>query len=222
MLEQIRSELQPYKATLIAVSKTKSPEEIMEIYQRGQRIFGENRVEELVQKNPLLPADIEWHMVGHLQSKKVKKIAAFIHCIQSVDSFKLLMEINKQALRHNRIIHCLLQIKIASEESKYGLKPSGMAEFLGEYFASELKNIRICGLMGMGSFTSDQEQIQSEFKLLSQTFKNTRDNFFPSNKMFKHISMGMSGDYKLALAEGSTMVRIGTLIFGPRPCMLKK
>ena len=222
MLEQILTELKKYHATLVAVSKTKSPEEILEIYQRGQRIFGENRVEELVQKAPLLPKDIEWHMIGHLQSKKVKKIASFVHFIQSVDSLKLMEEINKQAGRNERFIHCLLQVKIASEESKYGLNVDELSELITSHHKGQMKNVRICGLMGMGTFTENMEQVRNEFKLLSSYFKEIKEKFFLRDDTFKHLSMGMSGDYKIALEEGSNMVRIGTLIFGPRPCMIAR
>jgi len=218
MLEQILQELNQYNAKLIAVSKTKSPEEILEVYQKGHKIFGENRVEELVKKAPLLPSDIEWHMIGHLQSKKVKKIAPFIHCIQSVDSLKLLTEINKQAARNERTIQCLLQVKIATEESKFGLGLEELPAILTQYGEGVFNNIELCGLMGMGTFTNDMDQIRSELRYLSNAFQEIKKTYFKGKDSFKHLSMGMSGDYQVALEEGSNMVRIGTLIFGPRPC----
>ena len=209
-------ELSKTQTNLIAVSKTKPVEKILSVYQEGQRIFGENRVQELVDKVDKLPADIEWHMIGHLQSNKVKYIAPFVKMIHSVESLKLLKEINKQAKRSDRTIQVLLQFKIAEEFTKYGLSLQEAGEILESETYQAMKNIRICGVMGMATFTNDEFQVRSEFKTLKSIFDNLKENYFQNDPNFKEISMGMSGDYKIAIEEGSTMVRIGSLIFGAR------
>jgi len=215
MLAKILSELEGSDTTLVAVSKTKPNEKILEIYNQGQRIFGENRVQEMAAKQEALPKDIVWHMIGHLQSNKVKYMAAFVALIHSVDNFKLLKEINKQAAKHDRVIDCLLQFKIAKEETKTGFDLSSAITMLQEDSFQQLKNIRICGVMGMATFTDDQTQVKAEFSKLKQIFDTLKADYLPSQG-FSEISMGMSGDYPQAIAEGSTMVRIGSLLFGAR------
>ena len=197
---------------LVAVSKTKSNEEIMEAYEAGQKIFGENKVQELVSKYNSLPKDIEWHMVGHLQKNKVKYIASFIKLIHSVDNFKLLKEINRQAKKHNVTIDCLLQIKIASEETKFGLSIDQVKPMLESEEFKSLKNISIIGLMGMASFTNNEEILKNEFSYLNDIFDDLRITY-PNITV---LSMGMSNDHKLAVQYGSNMVRVGSLIFGER------
>ena len=215
-LAEITSELNDKGARLVAVSKTKPAEAIRKLYDCGQRIFGENRVEEMAAKRPHLPDDIEWHMIGHLQSKKVKLIAPFVQMIHSVDTVKLLREIDKQAARNDRKIQVLIQCKIAAEESKYGLRgEEGIRSFCEEVLQDLPGHVRICGVMGMASFVSNDEQIRSEFRKLKQYFDLIKAEYFTEDN-FSEISMGMSGDYQLALEEGSTMVRIGSLLFGPR------
>jgi len=209
-------ELKNTKCRLIAVSKTHPPAAILEAYQAGQRLFGENKVQELTAKQENLPADIEWHLIGHLQTNKVKYIAPFVHTIQSVDSLKLLQEINKQAQRHSRVVNCLLQIYIAEEESKFGLTPAEAQEILSAEAYQELNHVRITGVMGVATNTSSETQLQKEFRYLKQTFEDLKSSFFPQEAFFKEISMGMSSDYKLAIAEGSTMIRVGSFIFGAR------
>ena len=197
---------------LVAVSKTKSNEEIMEAYEAGQKIFGENKVQELVSKYNSLPKDIEWHMVGHLQKNKVKYIASFIKLIHSVDNFKLLKEINRQAKKYNATIDCLLQIKIASEETKFGLSIDQVKPMLESEEFKSLKNISIMGLMGMASFTNNEEILKNEFSSLNGLFDDLRITY-PNITV---LSMGMSNDHKLAIQYGSNMVRVGSLIFGER------
>ncbi len=213
-LKQIRSEIAP-EVKLVAVSKTRSVAEISEAYQTGQRVFGENRVPELTEKHPVLPDDIEWHFIGHLQTNKVKYIAPFISCIHSVDSFKLLQEINKRAAREKRVINCLIQFHIAAESAKYGFTDVP-PEFLKSKEFESLKNIRLCGVMGMATFTDDENQVRNEFRRLKSIFQELKNDFFADKPEFCEVSMGMSGDYKIAIEEGSTMVRIGSDIFGPR------
>lgn len=206
----------PEDVQLIAVSKTKPVEDIIQAYQAGQRAFGENKVQEMVDKYEALPKDIEWHLIGHLQTNKVKYIAPFVHLIHAVDSLKLLKEINKEAAKNNRTIDCLLQFHIASEETKFGLTFEEATElFESEDFIS-LQNVRITGVMGMASFTDDEEQVADEFRTLYNYFQIIKSHHFKFNPEFKEISMGMSGDYLLAIEEGSTMVRIGSTIFGGR------
>ena len=203
------------KVTLVAVSKTKSVEEIKELYDLGQRDFGENYVQELVEKEKQLPKDIRWHFIGHLQTNKVKQIASFIHLIQSVDSLKLLKEINKQAERNNRVIDCLLQIHIAEEETKFGFSEDELTNNTNWGELHELKNVKIIGLMGMASFTNYTDKIRNEFKKLKSIFERLRQPQ-TTNHQLHTLSMGMTSDYKIAIEEGSNMVRIGSLIFGER------
>lgn len=217
MLEKIQKELLKTNTTLVAVSKTKPASAIQEMYDKGQRIFGENRVQEVVDKYETLPKDIQWHAIGHLQRNKVKYIAPFVSMIHSVDSARLLSEINKRAEENERVIDCLLQFHIAEEESKFGWqKVQEVLDFLNSSDFPKMKNIRIVGLMGMATFTDDTEQVRGEFKRLKGYFDELKNTFFSDNEAFKEISMGMSGDYQLAVEEGSTMVRIGSLLFGKR------
>ena len=206
----------PQSVKLIAVSKTKPVADIMQAYNSGQRYFGENRVQELLSKKDLLPHDIKWHLIGHLQSNKVKYIVSFVSMIQSVDSIRLLNTINSEALNNGRIVDCLLQIHIAAEETKYGFLFQDLQENLRSENVLNLKNVRICGVMGMATYTSDTLQIRKEFSFLRDCFLSLKNNFFNSADYFTEISMGMSGDYETAIQEGSTMVRIGSLIFGNR------
>jgi pyridoxal phosphate enzyme (YggS family) len=213
-LKNIKSTL-PKQVTLVAVSKTKPISDLLEAYNAGQRIFGENKIQEMAAKYEALPKDISWHMIGHVQKNKVKYMAPFVSLIHGVENLKLLDEINKQALKHDRIIDCLLQIKIASEDSKFGMTPKDASILLQSKNFSQLKNIRVMGLMGMATFTEDENQIKEEFQLLKHTFDSLKPlesfNFKP-----EIISMGMSGDYQLAMACGSTMIRVGSSIFGER------
>ena len=215
-LEALRLETEAKGVQLVAVSKTKSNSEIMEAYEAGQRIFGENHVQELIEKAELLPKDIQWHMIGHLQTNKVKYIATFVSLIASVDSLKLLKEINKHALKANRTIDCLLQIYIADEDTKFGLDHAELIELLRDEEFLALKNIRICGLMGIASNTDNEKVIKAEFYELKMLFDGVKTSFYRKDDYFNILSMGMSSDYKLAIEEGSTMVRIGSTIFGKR------
>lgn len=201
------------KVLLVAVSKTQPVDAIMELYNAGQRDFGENRVQEFREKQDLLPKDIQWHIIGHLQTNKVKYIAPTVALIHSVDSWDLLVEIDKQAKKHKRIIPCLLQIYIASEETKFGLSDKELYESLDNPNFKDLKNIRIDGLMGMASNSKDLELVRKEFKHLKSLFVSTKDTYFKENENFKQLSMGMSSDYTIAIEEGATMVRIGSLLF---------
>jgi len=209
--KKIEGELKEKNVTLVAVSKTKPVEDILELYQLGQRDFGENYVQELVEKYEQLPKDIRWHFIGHLQSNKVKQIAPFISLIHSVDSEKLLKEINKQAAKNNRVIDCLLQVHIAKEETKFGLDENELKELL-ESNLKDYKNICVKGLMGMASFTDKETVVRREF----QSIKKLYNQFSIDNSSFSILSLGMSSDYKIAIDEGSTMVRIGSLLFGKR------
>ncbi len=202
----------PTHVTLVAVSKTKPTTVILDAYTAGQRIFGENKVQEMATKYDELPKDIQWHMIGHLQRNKVKYMAHFVHLIHGVDSFKTLKEINKQAKKHQRVINCLLQARIAKEETKFGLSFSDINELISLEELSALKNIKIIGLMGMATFTEDQEQIKQEFSSLKVFFDTLKEDFLSLDT----LSMGMSGDYPLAIENGSTMVRVGSAIFGAR------
>lgn len=206
----------PAHVRLVAVSKTKSEEEILEIYNEGHRLFGENKVQELLPKYEDLPKDIEWHLIGHLQSNKVKYIAPFVGMIHSADSLKLLKTINKEALKSNRAIKCLLQFHIAEEETKFGLDLEEAAEILSSEEFKELKNVVICGVMGMATFTDDLEKVRREFKTLKSVFGLLKKTYFADQPNFSEISMGMSDDYKLAIKEGSTIIRVGSAIFGSR------
>lgn len=208
-LQHIKNAI-PTEVTLVAVSKTKPTESILEAYQAGQKVFGENKAQELAQKAKLLPNDIEWHMIGHLQSNKVKYIAPFVSLIHAVDSEKLLKEINKRAAQNNRVIDCLLQFHIAQESNKFGLNKEEAQKILVKQ--SQYPNIRIIGLMGMATFTSDKAQIRSEFSLLKSIFDNIQKDYTE----IKTLSMGMSGDYTIAIKEGSNMIRVGSAIFGTR------
>lgn len=214
-LEKIRSTI-PKNVTLVAVSKTKPIEMLEEAYNEGQRHFGENRVKELEEKNAILPADIKWHMIGHLQSKKVKKIAPFVHLIHGVDSLGLLQEINKQALKNDRTIDCLLQFHIAQEATKFGFSYEEVEEIIESDDFASLNNIQIRGVMGMATFTDYEKQVRPEFGVLKEYFDELKATYPKQLPHFSEISMGMSGDYKIAIEEGSTMVRVGSSIFGSR------
>ena len=205
----------PEHVTLVAVSKTKPVSDLMQAYESGQRIFGENKIQEMTDKWEEMPKDIQWHMIGHVQSNKVKFMAPFVSLIHGVDSLKLLQEINKQALKNNRVIDCLLQIYIAEEETKFGLDKNELNELLSSSEFKEMKNIRILGLMGMATFIEDQNQIKKEFTYLKSIFDSIQ-TIEAENLKLNTISMGMSGDYQLAIECGSTMVRIGSSIFGGR------
>lgn len=211
-LDHIKSTL-PEHVTLVAVSKTKPNEDLMEAYNAGQRIFGENKVQELCGKHESLPKDIEWHMIGHLQRNKVKYIAPFVSLIHGVDSFRLLQEINKQAAKQDRIIPCLLQFHIAEESTKFGLSLEEIKELIQSNAFADLNNISIHGVMGMATFTDNQDQVAKEFQTLKSIFDKISTDF---SSDFKTISMGMSGDYELAIENGSNMVRVGSSIFGSR------
>jgi len=212
--QNIKLFLDSKAAILVAVSKTKPVEDMLELYELGQRDFGENYVQELVDKQAQLPKDIRWHFIGHLQSNKVKYIAPFVHLIHGVDSLKLLKEINKEAGKNNRVIDVLLQVYIAQEETKFGLDEVELEELLNTNGNElhEMKHVKICGMMGMASFSDDMQQVSAEFKYL----KSLMDKFIDSYSAINIISMGMSGDYKIAVEEGSSMVRIGSLLFGAR------
>lgn len=215
-LKTIKEQL-PEDVTLVAVSKTQPDESILEAYEAGQRIFGENKVQEMTSKYERLPKDIQWHMIGHLQRNKVKYIAPYVTLIHGVDSIRLLREINKQALLHQRVIPCLLQMHIARETTKFGLDEQELNEIISGVKASEFSGICIKGLMGMATFTEDQDLIRSEFKYLADLFKDLKQKFPASEYMdIQVLSMGMSGDYQEAIAQGSNMVRIGSSIFGSR------
>lgn len=208
--------LLPVYVKLIAVSKTHPVSVIMEAYRAGHKIFGENRVQELLAKYNEMPKDIEWHLIGHLQTNKVKYIAPFVSLIHSVDSLKLLSVINKEALKCDRVIDCLLQVYIASEETKFGLSADELHELLQNPELDQLQNIRICGLMGMATFTDNLKQVRTEFRFLKNLFEEVKQKYFQDKPWFKELSMGMSSDYQIAVEEGSTMVRIGSNIFGHR------
>ena len=210
-LDKIKSEL-PLGVTLVAVSKTKPNKDIMQAYDAGQRVFGENKVQEMVQKWQDLPKDIEWHMIGHLQRNKVKYMAEFVSLIHGVDSPRLLKEINKQAKKHDRVIPCLLQIHIAEEDTKFGLDKNELDQLINSEEFKTMENIKIIGLMGMATFTDDKKQVSKEFALLKSLFDDLKTEL-PDIGI---LSMGMSGDYQLAIKEGSNMVRIGSSIFGAR------
>jgi PLP dependent protein len=206
----------PYSVRLVAVSKTRPVSDILDAYNAGQRCFGENRVQEILSKKDHLPADIEWHLIGHLQSNKVRSVVPFISLIHSVDSMKLLTVINSEALKINRVVDVLMQVHIAMEETKFGFSKAEIEDMLGSPDFVYLKNIRICGVMGMATFTSDTDQVRREFRSLYALYSDLKKRYFNSAEQFSEISMGMSGDYKIAAEEGSTMVRVGSLIFGER------
>ncbi|MEY2793982.1 MAG: hypothetical protein RJA76_1974 [Bacteroidota bacterium] len=218
-IQELLKELHSFNSQLIVVTKTRGIPDLLLTYEAGIKDFGENRVQEMVEKHDVLPKDIKWHQIGHLQTNKVKYIVPFVHLIHSVDSFKLLKEINKEASKNNRIISCLLQIYIAQEDSKFGLDESELMEILNSEELQTLKNIQIVGLMGMASFTEDENQIRAEFRNLNSLFNHLKSNkigISHGNVVWNELSMGMSGDYLIAAEEGSTMVRVGSAIFGPR------
>ena len=210
-LKKIKKSI-PAKVTLVAVSKTKPVSDLIDAYNAGQRIFGENKIQEMVEKQEVMPKDISWHMIGHVQTNKVKYMAPFVDLIHAIDSLKLLKEINKQAKKNDRIINCLLQIKIAEEESKFGLNEQEAISLLDNEEVKKLTNVHIQGLMGMATFTSNLQQIKDEFSAITSFFKSLQ----PKYPQIKTLSIGMSGDYELAIECGSTMVRIGSSIFGIR------
>jgi pyridoxal phosphate enzyme (YggS family) len=212
---KLRSSL-PENVRLVAVSKFQPNESILELYNAGQRIFGESKVQELLTKYELLPKDIEWHFIGHLQTNKVKYIIPFISLIHGVDSIKLLQEINKCSQKAGRIVDCLLQVHIAREETKFGFSFDELDEILQSGEIREMENVHISGLMGMASYTDDKEQVRQEFRSLKQYFDKVKNTYFAHDKGFKELSIGMSGDYQIAVEEGSTLVRVGSFIFGER------
>jgi len=215
-LKGIKDTLSGSNCQLIAVSKTHPRELIQEAYDAGQRLFGENKAQEMASKHAALPKDIQWHIIGHLQTNKVKYIAPFVDLIHSIDSIKLLAEVNKQAIKVNRKISCLLQVYIALEETKFGFDSAEVIELMSSNSLSEFSNIEIKGLMGMATFTEDQQQIRKEFNALAELFAQLKAQPLPFNVQMKELSMGMSSDYKIALEAGSTLVRVGTTIFGAR------
>ena len=214
-LKEIAGSL-PEGVKLVAVSKTKPVEAIVEAYEAGQRVFGENRVQELAEKYEVLPKDIEWHMIGHLQTNKVKYMAAFVSLIHGVESLKLLETIDKEGKKHDRVIPCLLQFYIASEETKFGLDMEEAKALLESADYKNMKNVKIVGVMGMATNTDDEVQVRREFHHLKEIFDELKTAYFAGNPEFKELSMGMSGDYRIAVEEGSTMVRVGSSIFGAR------
>jgi pyridoxal phosphate enzyme, YggS family len=214
-IDLVKSHL-PAQVQLIAVSKTKPVEMLMEAYNHGQRAFGENKVQEMTAKFEAMPKDIEWHFIGHLQTNKFKYMASFVHLIHGVDSFRLLKAINTEARKASRVISCLLQFHIAEEETKFGLSMEEAEEMLKSDEFTQLENVKICGVMGMATFTDEEAQIRKEFTSLKRYFDLLKTTYFLENAAFKDISMGMSGDYIIAVEEGSTMVRIGSTIFGER------
>ncbi len=214
-LKKLKSEL-PESVSLVAVSKTRTLDEIMEAYNSGQRIFGENKVQEMESKWPEMPKDVEWHMIGHLQRNKVKYMAPFVSLVHAVDSLRLLKEINKEAKKNERVIKCLLQIKIAEEDSKFGMDKTDAINLLTSEDYKKLQNIKVVGLMGMATFTEDEKQVSNEFSKLKRIFDEFQNQSKEFGTEFSILSMGMSGDYKLAIENGSTMVRIGSAIFGER------
>lgn len=212
---KIKNELPPH-VTLLAVSKTKPVEDIRLLFDNGQLHFGENKVQELTNKYPQLPHEVKWHLIGHLQSNKVKYIAPFVEMIHSVDSFKLLKIINSEAQKCNRVIKCLLQVHVADEETKFGLSENELNDLVNHPEIGNLTNITINGLMGMATFTDDFEKVRLEFRKLKNIFDNLKKSVFATNANFVELSMGMSGDYKIAVEEGATIVRLGSIIFGER------
>ncbi len=206
----------PEKVLLLAVSKTKPEEDIMDLYNLGQRDFGENKVQEMTTKYNNLPKDIRWHQIGHLQTNKIKYIVPYVHMIHSVDSLKLAQEINKQAQKTNKIIRCLLQIKVAEEETKFGFAPNDIIQLFENNAFTQLKNIKICGLMGMATNTENTNEINNEFSEIKKLFNYIKLQYYKNIDDFSEISMGMSGDYNLAIKNGSTIIRLGSIIFGER------
>lgn len=213
---KLKKELENAQVRLVAVSKTKPAEDIQVLYNEGQRVFGENRALELAEKYALLPQDIQWHMIGHLQTNKVKYIAPFVAMIESIDSIKLLKEVNKQGKNNNRVIPVLLEFKIAEEDSKHGLEIEEVETFLRSAEIDQLTNVRIEGVMGMATFTDQAEQVKREFRHLKEIFDTLKNQYFQEKPFFSTLSMGMSGDYPLAIEAGATQVRVGSLLFGNR------
>lgn len=214
-IESLKQQIPP-SVKLVAVSKTKSAADILEAYNSGHKCFGENRVQELLQKKDLLPHDIEWHLIGHLQTNKVRSVVPFISMIESVDSFRLLKIIDSEASAVNRVVSCLLQIHIAEEETKFGFSMPEIHEMILSEDFRKFHSVMICGVMGMATFTDDTGRIRKEFRFLKECFNELKTKYFEDDRNFKEISMGMSGDLKIAVSEGSTIVRIGSLIFGER------
>ena len=214
-LEKIRAEL-PESVTLVAVSKTKPVSDLQEAYDAGQRIFGENHALEMRDKHEVLPQDIQWHFIGHLQTNKIKYIISFVTLIHSIDSANLLEAVNKEAAKHNRVVDCLLQFHIAMEETKFGLDLEEAKQLLDSDTFKQMQNIRVCGVMGMATFTDDMTEVRKEFKHLRQIFDTLKAKYFAEQSQFKEISMGMSDDYPIAVEEGATLVRVGSKIFGAR------
>jgi PLP dependent protein len=214
-IKKLSVELPP-GVKIVAVSKTRTPEEVMKLYSAGHKIIGENKVQELVVKKEALPVDIKWHMVGHLQSNKVKYIAPFVSLIHSVDSLKLIKILNKEAIKNDRIIDILLQVHIALEERKFGFSEKEVYDLLSSFVFDDYPGVRVRGLMGMATFTENEDNIRTEFRRLAGIFRNIRDNIMGGYDFFNELSMGMSGDYRIAVEEGSTIIRIGSLIFGER------
>lgn len=210
-LKKIKSEIPP-GVSLVAISKTKPKDDILKAYETGHRIFGENKIQEMTRKWEELPKDIQWHMVGHVQRNKVKYMAPFVTLIHAVDSLKLLNEINKEAAKNQRIINCLLQVKIADEETKYGINIDETKAILSSEAYQKMENVKVIGLMGMATLTENEEKIKNEFRFLKSAFKSLKEQ----QPLFTTLSMGMSGDYKIALEYGSTMIRVGSFIFGER------
>ncbi len=216
MFSELVAELSKRCVTLVAVSKTHPAEKILDVYQQGQRHFGENRPQEMLEKHTTLPGDIHWHFIGHLQTNKVRQIAPIVHLIHSIDSLKLLQVVNKEAARANRVLDCLLQFHIAKEETKFGFSAADARIMLAGKDFQDLQHVRICGVMGMATYTEDTELVRSEFRDLRQIFESLQRDFFAASPYFRECSMGMSGDWRIAVEEGSTMVRIGSLLFGAR------
>ncbi|MGM0651098.1 MAG: YggS family pyridoxal phosphate-dependent enzyme [Bacteroidota bacterium] len=214
-IQQLRKEI-PENVKLVVVSKTRTNEDVMTAYDAGERVFGENRVQELIAKQPDLPSDIKWHMIGHLQTNKVKYIAGWVSMIEAVDRMKLLRHINKEAKKHERVIPCLLQFHIAEEETKFGLDIGEAEEILSSKEFEDMGNVKICGVMGMATFTEDMKKVRREFQHLKNMYDQIKRQYFADDAGFSEISMGMSNDYKVALDEGATMLRLGSTIFGPR------
>ena len=220
MYEQLLEELNQYKAKLVAVSKMNSKADILDLYEKGQRIFGENVVKDLTMKMDQLPDDIQWHMIGHLQRNKVKYLIPRVDMIHSVDSLRLLKEIDKRAGNHEIKQKILLQVVVAQEETKHGFNFNNLIEFHEGNILQSFPNVEVCGVMGMATFTVDEELVRNEFQQLKIYFDTLKERFYKDKDTFCEISMGMSGDYKIALEEGATMVRIGSLLFGPRACAI--
>jgi PLP dependent protein len=212
-MQNLKNILDSKGVTLVAVSKTQPVERLMALYGQGQRIFGENRVQEMLEKQAVMPPDVQWHLIGHLQTNKVKYIAPFVSLIHSVDSLRLLAEIDRQAAKAGRIIDCLLQFHVAQEETKFGLDMAEAEALLTDANYAALQHVRLCGVMGMASFTDDHAQVRRELSALRQIFEHLKTRYFTGQPAFQHLSMGMSGDWEIAVEEGSTMVRIGSLLF---------